>query len=92
MENIPTPKLPEGYTAFAKSIKDLAVLNNIDNFVLSIKPKYQDGLYTQGFSVHGEVKIHYWQTDGRGRPSENLRLIFDGSHTVELIKNPESSN
>lgn len=81
------PVIPESLIQLAKEVAEKAKGLNIDHFTLSFNPKWDTTN-----SCHGEAKIHFSRTDGRGRPCYNLNIQVETSlrHNIEFT--PESSN
>lgn len=89
--NVEPAKLPDGLEAFAKAAAILAEENGIDAFEMTVKPKFELGNYFLR-SLYGEIKVRFWQTDGRGRPSRNIVVNYQSSIELPVEYTPASSN
>ncbi len=84
------PVLPDKLIEFAKGVAKLAAETGVDRVDLVIRPSWR-GICGVRDKLYGEVKIAYWQTDGRGRPSENLRVSVVSTMDHSVIYTPSSS-
>lgn len=82
---ITPPSLPSEYETFARAVAELAKQNNIRDFTLLMRVESP-----LGQRLFGEVKAVFFSKDGRGRPSENLKILIETTLELDLIKNPTS--
>jgi len=74
--NAQPPAIPAGCEEFAKAAAALAEEHGIRAFEMTMTPAIDRSNLASG-GVRGEIKVSYWSTDGRGRPSRNIRVVYD---------------
>lgn len=83
-------KLPQGCEAFAKAAAELAEEHSIESFEMTMKPKFARDDFASRQTYSGDIKVRFWQTDGRGRPSRNIRVRYEASVEFAVEYTPES--
>ena len=91
MNAIP-PTIPAGCEAFAKAAAALAEAHGIERFDMTMRPKFERDDYDSKRSLNGDIKVAFWQTDGRGRPSRNIRVSYECRVEIATEYTPESVN
>jgi hypothetical protein len=90
--NAMPPQLPPGCEAFAKAAAALAEAHGIERFDMIMRPAFERDDYESKRSLNGEIKVSFWQTDGRGRPSRNIRVRYEAAIEIAVEYSEESSN
>lgn len=85
------PTLPDSCMLFAKAAAALAESHGITSFEMKIKPDFGED-YTSERSIQGDIVVHYWAKDGRGRPSRNIRINVVTNLTATVEWSPESTS
>jgi hypothetical protein len=89
---ITPPKVPDSHVAFAKMVAELAVGHGIDRFEMTFRPKWN--CLSTGERpdprIHGDMKIVFSDSDGRGRPCRNLAINLVTYLALEIESNPTS--
>jgi len=83
-------KLPDGCEAFARAAAALAEAHGIEKFEMTMKPKFGRDDFDAKKTFNGDIRVTFWQTDGRGRPSRNIRVRYEASVEVAVEYTPES--
>ena len=86
---IELPKIPENIIKFAEAVRKAANENGIEKFHGKLKPKFKLRLDLDE-RFNGEVRIDFSNTDGRGRPANNLNIEMDASIKHTISSTPES--
>lgn len=87
--NATPPTIPAGCEDFAQAAASLAEAHGINRFEMTMRPDYREDDIDRN-RVSGEIKVSFWRTDGRGRPSRNIRVSYEACVEIAPEYTPES--
>ncbi len=84
---VPT-ELPENHVEFAKELAEAAKKHGIEEFTLEYKPKFD--MDDTALTFWGKLKVLFSAKDGRGRPANNLSVVYETQLKHVISETPES--
>ena len=83
LDEIKTSEIPQSHLEFIKKVAKLSVENGIDNIKFSYKPLWNaEPMYLR--EITGEITVDIENTDGRGRPTCQIRINLDSNLNITL--------
>lgn len=83
-------EIPENVIEFAKVVFEAAKTHKIDSFTVRVNAVCDDK--NRRNRISGEMDILGSLSDGRGRPCENLKILYKAILGCGIVTNQESSN
>lgn len=91
--NATTPTVPPSLEGFAKAAAALAEAQGIKRFEMTVEVDFDDEKkFEPKPDWCGSIKVIYWATDGRGRPSRNIRIHYTAKMEAVVEYTPESAS
>lgn len=90
MSKLTAMELPDNHVQFAKDVAAAAEKHGVEKFVLEYQPEFD--ISNAELTFWGKLKIVFGSKDGRGRPANNLKILFETNLEHVISSTPESSN
>lgn len=87
--------LPQAAIDFAREFAGLCSKHNLKKADVTLNLNWNDvrgNTLPVGQRFDGAIEVHFWSRDGRGRPCDNVRLTFESTLSVDVVKTRESSD